>query len=310
MSELGAPLFEWWHFSSYLHTKRGLMSDVVSMDLAGARKLLNDSRTHPLPPVPHQTEDQAYALGVHPNYLQRLADAIQVRPEDVSKLGEDKSFWQQPVSPETLGQNYRNSEREKQEDIRLARDHTRFDTLANELLGSEPTRTEQRFRSFMHWSKEAQHLGLDVFTDQRLRELAEYWRMETKDGTDQVPADFDPRKNGKYQADLFLTVELATRSGPLPKKLAEELALYKQFVQYQLTQLERQYKGACSGRKAHPRHCPRRSSPHCPARTTDTRGRRVRPTCTTDVYDRRVRPTHTTKRTLAMHATDAHERCT
>ncbi|MFE7359212.1 hypothetical protein ACFU8Q_40625, partial [Streptomyces sp. NPDC057543] len=243
MTEIGSPLSEWWSFSSYLHTKQSLLSSVVGMDLAGAKKLLNDSRTHPLPLMPHDTAAQAHALGVHPRYLTRLADTLKVRPEDVTNLGEDKSFWQQPLSPETLGQNYRDREREKREDIRIARDHTRFDAAADELLGSDPARTEQRFRSFMHWAPDAQHLGLDVFTDQRLRELVEHWRKETQDGTKPVPADFNPREKGRHQADLFLTVELAERSGPLPPKLAGELAYYKEFVQFQLMQLDVRYKG-------------------------------------------------------------------
>ncbi|MET9535879.1 EndoU domain-containing protein, partial [Streptomyces sp. NPDC006649] len=241
MSELGSPISEWWHFSSHLHTQMGLMSDVVSMELAGAQYLLHASRTHPLPAVPRETLLQAHELGVHPRYLTRLADALGVRPQDIANLGRDKSYWQQPLSPEALKQDYRDREREKQVDIRIARDHSRFDTAADELLGSDPTRTEQRFRSFMHWSMDAQHFGLDIFTDQRLRELAGHWREETQDGARPVPADFDPRAKGKRQAELFLTVKLAELSGPLPPKLAEELAEWQAFVQFQLMQLDGRY---------------------------------------------------------------------
>lgn len=243
MSEIGAPLSEWWHFASYVHTRQGLMSDVVGMDRVYAQELFDDSRRHPLPQVPNETELHAYELGVHPRYLTRLADALRVPTADVISLGEDKSFWQQPLSPEAVAQEYRVNERLRREEVRIAHDRARFAAAADELLGGAPDLTEQRFRSFVHWSQEAQHLGLDVFTDQRLRELVSHWRGKTNGGTDQVPADFDPREKGKFQADLFLKRDLARRSGALPTELAEELALYEQFVQFQLTQLNARYPG-------------------------------------------------------------------
>ncbi|MET9535272.1 EndoU domain-containing protein [Streptomyces sp. NPDC006649] len=240
MTEIGAPLSEWWPFSSYLHTKQLRLSDVVGMDPAGAKKLFNDSRALPL--APRETAAQAYALGVHPDYLGRLADTLHVRPEDVTNLGRDKSYWQRPLSPEAMARDYLVSEREIREQARLAREQARFNAVADELLGSEPTLAEERFRSFMNWSG-VSHLPLDIFTDHRLRELVGHWRGHTNDGTDQVPASFDLREDGKRHADLLLAVELARLSGPLPPKLAEELARRERHIKSQLAILDIDYEG-------------------------------------------------------------------
>lgn len=251
MTELNAPLFDWWHFSSHLRTRQLTMSHVVGMNLAEAKRLYSDSRTQPLPYIQPSTEVQANALGVHPRYLTRVADALHVRPEDVANLGRDKSFWQRPLSPEAMGHDYLVSERERREDVRLAREQDRFNALADELLGNEPTLAEKRFHSFMNWSG-VSHLPLDIFTDQRLRELVGHWHRKTNGGTDQVPAGFNLRADGVGHADLLLAVELARMSGPLPPRLAEELTRREKHIKSQLEILDDDYEGACPRRTAHP----------------------------------------------------------
>ncbi|MFE7353117.1 EndoU domain-containing protein, partial [Streptomyces sp. NPDC057543] len=240
MTEIGVPLSEWWHFSSYLHTEGHTMSKVAVMDPARAKKLYEDSRAQPLPRVPDDTRFFAYTLGMHPSYLKRLADALHVDPADLLGLGEYETFRQQPHAPEALARNYWIDNHQTLEEVRFARSRTRFNTVADELLGSDSHLADARFRSFMHWSEVASE-GLHIFTDQRLRELVRHWRVETNDGTNQVPEDYDPFAEREQYADLL---HLAEQSAPLLDPDREEvLDNYEQHIQARLTRLDEQYVG-------------------------------------------------------------------
>ncbi|MET9535857.1 EndoU domain-containing protein, partial [Streptomyces sp. NPDC006649] len=256
MSEIGAPLSDWWHFSSFVHTvpdtaagatgtRTLTMADVIDMDLAEARVLYNLSVAHRLPPVSRETADRAFALGVHPRYLERLANALGLHPDDITSLPRNRFISRQALPPERVALDYRISDRHRLVETGFARDRSRFNTIADELLGPEPHPAGQRFRSFMHWSTVADH-GLHAFTDHRLRELVEHWLMGPAATNGQVPDSFDPRAERERHTALLHEVDLAERSGQMPDELAQRLRRYKHDAEQQMELLDLWFVGGVS----------------------------------------------------------------